>query len=95
MSSTGAFQSYWGALLNAAINSDLNKNDPYRAITYYRNMMSFMPPDNRPSDEEIVKFCGEEPIVPDKFVDDPDEAFHDANVKDYLRRYSFLILSKI
>jgi len=95
MSATGAFQSYWGALLNASINSDLNKADPYRAITYYRNMMAFMPPDNRPTDKEILDTCGEEPVASDNFTEDPDEANHDAAVREYLRKYSFLILSKI
>ena len=95
MSATSSFQAYWGGLLNAAINSDLNKNDPYRAITYYRNMMAFMPPDNRPSDKEVLAKCGEEPVARDNFTEDPDEANHDANVREYLRKYSFLVLSKI
>jgi len=96
MSATGqAVMQAFSVYRLGAINCIINKNDPYNAITFYRNMMAMLPQNNRPTDEQIEKECGTEPKMATDFVDDPDETVYQSEVMHYFRRYSFLIESKI
>lgn len=95
MSSIGIYQPFWLGLHQAAINSLLNKNNPYDAIMHLRNMMAFLPDKSRPTNETIILQCGDEPEMASDFSKDPDDTIYDVNVREYLKKYSFLIYDYI
>jgi len=95
LSSVGVYQPFWLGLHQAAINSLLNKNNPYDAIMHLRNMMAFLPEKSRPKDTEIVEQCGKEPEMANDFTIDPEDTYYDIAIRQYLKKYSFLIYDYI
>lgn len=73
---------------NAAIQSIVNKADPYNAVTFYRNILAQLPPEIL---EATQKLLPKEPEFDREFTVDPDMAKEQEIVWKYVRQYSWIV----